>query len=232
MLERLQELGGNPLVLRPGEGEPFDAVRVGVLRGGEPAVGEAQLAEDVVERLLDNRAVASLACDHPCVEVRRGEQRVVVEHLLEVRHEPAVVDGVAMKAAADEVVHGTRGHPVERLHDHRVRSVGVAPKQELERRGGWELRRSTKAAVHRLERLCDPSFGLGEQARRERVAGRLQTGGLADALDEPSSLRHDVVPLRLPGLVDGEQELNETTAARGGARAGSTYRRRTARRQA
>jgi hypothetical protein len=47
------------------------------------------------------------------VEIRRDEQRVVVEHFLEVRHEPLRVDGVAVEAAADEVVHAARGHTVE-----------------------------------------------------------------------------------------------------------------------
>ena len=41
------------------------------------------------------------------------EQRLVVEHLLEVRHEPLAVDGVASEAAADVVVHAARRHRVE-----------------------------------------------------------------------------------------------------------------------
>src|SRR6185312_15261828 len=39
------------------------------------------------------------------LEVGGREQGVVVEHLLEVRHEPDGVDRVAVEAAADEVVH-------------------------------------------------------------------------------------------------------------------------------
>ena len=45
------------------------------------------------------------------MEIRGDEERVVVEHLLEVRDEPAVVDGVAVEAAPDEVVHAAEAIP-------------------------------------------------------------------------------------------------------------------------
>ena len=89
-------------VALPGEREALDAVRVGVLRRGEPAAVERELAQHVVDGLLGDLAVALLADHLEAVEVRDGEQRVVVEHLLEVRHEPLVVDRVAVEAAADE----------------------------------------------------------------------------------------------------------------------------------
>ena len=47
------------------------------------------------------------------VEVGAGEQRVVVEHLLEVGHQPARVDGIAREAAADLVVDAAARHGVE-----------------------------------------------------------------------------------------------------------------------
>ena len=39
--------------------------------------------------------------------------RIVVEHLLEMRHEPALVDGIAGKAAADLIVDAAERHPLE-----------------------------------------------------------------------------------------------------------------------
>ena len=229
MLERLQQLRRHALLLRPGEREALDAVRVGVLRRGEAALGQPQLAHHVVERLLDDRAIPRLARDDERVQVGGGEQRVVVEHLLEVRHEPALVDRVAVEAAADEVVHPAGRHPVERLRHHRHRLRRAAAQQELERRGGRELRRPPEAAVDGLERARDPALGLVEQRRRERLGGRLDPGRVARRLDEPARLRDDVVPLRLPGLGHREQELGEATAGRAAARAGSRCRRRTAR---
>ena len=119
VLERQQKLGGDPrrgrFLRAPRVGEPFDAVGVRVLRRGEPSFRERELAKDVVERLLDDASPPLVPRDRPGVEVGRGEEGVVVQHLLEVRHEPAVVDRVAVEAAADQVVHATGGHAVERL---------------------------------------------------------------------------------------------------------------------
>ena len=92
MLERLQQLGGRTLFRVPGERQPLDPVGVGVLGGGEAALREPQLAEHVVERRVGDLAVALFTGDYPRVEVDRDEQGVVIEHLLEMRHEPALID--------------------------------------------------------------------------------------------------------------------------------------------
>ena len=63
MLERQKQLrdGSIDLVGRPREREPLDAVGVGVLRRGEAAAVEPELAQRVLDRLLDDAAVAALA---------------------------------------------------------------------------------------------------------------------------------------------------------------------------
>ena len=166
VLERLQELRRHAFLLGPREREPLDAVRVGVLRRGEAAVGQPQLANHVVERLLDDRAIPRLPRDDERVQVRGDEQGVVVEHLLEVRHEPPLVDRVAVEATADEVVHPAGSHPVERLRHHRHRLRRPAAEEELEVRGGRELGCPSEAAVGGLERARDPALRLVEQGRR------------------------------------------------------------------
>src|SRR5438034_937159 len=95
VLERLQKLPRYAVVRRPGEREALDAVGVRVLCGSEAALRQRELAEHVRHRLVDDLAVALVARHEPAVEVRRDEERVVVEHLLEVRHEPPLVDRVA-----------------------------------------------------------------------------------------------------------------------------------------
>ncbi len=163
MLEREQELGAVDLVRRPRERQPFDAVRVGVLRRGEAAAIEPELAQRVLDRLLDDAPVTILAGHEPAVQVRRDEQRVVVEHLLEVRHEPLLVDGVAVEAAADEVVHAAGRHAVERA----AREVERArAEQELDRRCGRELRRAAEAAPALVVLRAQHAHGLGEEVRR------------------------------------------------------------------
>ena len=116
VLERLEQRRDlRPHLVRgPRVGQTLDAVRVRVLRRGERALRQRQVAEHVLDRLLDDLPVAVASGHEPAVEVRRDEQGVVVEHLLEVRDEPALVDRIAVKAAADQVVHAARGHGVER----------------------------------------------------------------------------------------------------------------------
>ena len=181
MLERLQQLLARNLVRRPREGEPFDALGVGVLGGREAAAREPQLSQAVVDGLLDDLPVAALAGQHERVQVRRNEQRVVVEHLLEVRHEPFGVDGVAVEAPADEVVHAAGAHAVERAE---CEIEDAAPQQELDRRRGRKLRRAAEAAPLRVVLRAQHALGLAEQRLREGLAGRRQLRAALERLDE------------------------------------------------
>ena len=83
------------------------------------------------------------------MQVRGNEERVVVQHLLEVRHGPLAVDRVAVEAAADEVVHPAGGHGVERALGHLSL---VATQEKLEHRRRWELRCAAEASPDRVER--------------------------------------------------------------------------------
>ena len=121
-----------------------------------PPPSSAELAQQVLDGLLDHVAVALVAGDGPAVEVRRNEQRVVVEHLLEVRHEPALVDRVAVEAAADEVVHAAERHPVERRRHERRARRGA---------GGTRARRPAGTSARARTR---PTPGRTARAARER----------------------------------------------------------------
>ena len=104
---------GADLVGRPDVELAFDAFGVGILGGVEAAVRMAQIAEHVTDRLVEHLPVVVRAGDLPGVQVDPREQRLVVEHLLEVGHEPDAVDRVAGEATAEMVVHPARGHGVE-----------------------------------------------------------------------------------------------------------------------
>src|SRR5207249_4179858 len=86
---------------------------VGVLRRIEPAVRMDHLAADVRERLLDDLLEAWLTAQPPAIQVEPDELCVVIEHLLEMRHQPLAVRRVAVKAAADVVVDAAGPHPPE-----------------------------------------------------------------------------------------------------------------------
>ena len=226
VLERLEQLRGHALLGRPRVREPLDAVGVGVLGRRERALGQQEVAEHVVHGLLDHLAIALAAGDEPRVEIRGDEQRVVVEHLLEVRDEPAVVDRVAVEAAADEVVHAAGGHPVERPLGHLQLA---SPQQELEHRVRRELRRPAEAAPLGVERRAQPAHRLAEQRLGERLRRRRAA---TRALDGLRRARRPSAPR--PRGARGTRSTPPpapagSSAARGAAPAGSTCRRRTAR---
>ena len=229
VLERLEELVGHALVRRPRERQPFDAVRVGVLRRREAALGQRELAQHVRHRLLDDLAVALVAGHEPAVQVRGHEQRVVVEHLLEVRHEPALVDGVAVEAAAEQVVHAAERHPVERL---RRRLELAAAQQELERRRLRELRRaapSRPSARRSRSGARAPPRGAATTSAARATPRPAPTRARSRSAPAPAARRRRAArgtrarPSAAPG---------GSPAARAAAPAGSTCRRRTARRRA
>ena len=139
---RVQDLA--KLVLRPDVEEPFDALGVRIECREEAALGAPHLAEHPFEGALACLAPALVANCLIAVEVGAREKGVVVEHLLEVRDQPLRVDGVASEAAADVIVDAAGEHAVEGPGHH----LALAPRQEeLDRRGGRELRRSSEAPV-------------------------------------------------------------------------------------
>ena len=236
VLERLEQLRRNAgavgLVPRPRVCQPLDPVGVGVLSRGEPAFGKQQLADEVVERLLHDLPIALVSRDDPRVQVRGSENGVVVQHLLEVRHEPAVVDRVAVEAAADDVVQPSRGHLVQGLRDDRERLLVAAAEEELERGRRRELRRAPETAVRRLERGSDPVCGVTQQGRGQRLGRGAGMGAGADRLVDASRLAHEVLAALAPGAWRRPAARRGSSAGRVEARAGSTFRRRRAARRA
>ena len=135
-----------------------------------------------------------------------GQLRVVVEHLLEVRHQPVRVGAVAREAAAQLVVDAAVGHPVEGRghHAQRRRVPGAVPgaEQELERhrRAGTSARRRSRRAPRRSE-ARQPSRGLlRARARSDRPPPGGNRQLLAQVRRQLSTLRLDLVapvPVRL-----------------------------------
>ena len=137
----------------PGIEEAFRAVAVRVQRGGQPAFRGAQLIEHPLAGFGGHPAGQRRPGAPPQVRVHPGQQRVVVEHLLEVRHHPAGVRRVAGEAAGQLVVHAAAGHRLggalghgQRLRGTRPAPFGV-PEQELQHHGRRELGRAAEAAL-------------------------------------------------------------------------------------
>jgi hypothetical protein len=123
--------------------------------------------------LLRHFAHRRLAGESVRVGVGPRQERVVVEHLLEVRDQPAIIDRVTVKTAHQVVPHPAGRHPPEGVHGHlagpgRTRA-GVVSHQELERRGLGELGRLPEASVP------------GVVAPSQRLGGPLHRGGFRGA---------------------------------------------------
>ena len=107
------------------------------------------------------------------MEVQASEQGIVVQHLLEVRHEPERVHGVPVKAAPELVVDPSHGHPVQRSLHHlqrlRVASPEVLPQQELVHHRLRELGLKPETAVLTVELRRQVRERPVHHVRRERL---------------------------------------------------------------
>jgi hypothetical protein len=189
------------LVGRPHVGQPFLAQRVGVERGREPALRQQHVGEQEVERRLRNPAVARVAGDGVAVQVRRGEQGVVVEHLLEVRDQPALVDGVAREPAGQHVVHAAGRHPVKRAGGD-LEGTGDAAvmgtQQELDGAGGRKLRRAAEAAPLRVVDAAHPGDRRDQRVLAQRA---VRAGDPAELVERRGQPPRRVVNLGAPVAV-------------------------------
>ena len=175
------------------------------------------------------RAIALVPRDLPRVDVQADQERVVVEHLLEVRDEPSLVGRVAVEPAAELVVDAAAGHPVERRRDQ-LAARPARPRRCMRAGrtrsviGCGNFGALAEAAPARVERA--------HAARRTRRAGPRSVSGSVDAARRPRRARSPRSTLRALGLGLGAPVLARrrrrpsapcgTTAGRGG-RSGGKY---------
>ncbi len=93
-------------------------MRVGVDAGGEAGRLQGQFPENEIDDASRDFPEQRRARQLIGFEVHVEQLRVVVQHLLEVRHPPGPVGGVAVEAAAHVVVDAAGGHMAEREVDH------------------------------------------------------------------------------------------------------------------
>ena len=149
-------------------------VRLGVDGREEAPLGTRHLAQHEVEGEARHAVEARPRRERRRLGVEPGERRVVVEHLLEVRHEPRFVRRVPVEAAGQLVHQAAAGHAVERRDQHLARLVvGGALEQEEEVRGRRELRGRPEAAPLGVEAGREPlPHGVHELGAGEGPASR------------------------------------------------------------
>ena len=96
---------------------------VGVLARIECPVGTAQIPQDVIADALDATREQPLPCSVvrslPRPEQCRDYQRLIVEHLLKVRHEPVGIGSVTVQAASQVIVDPAQADPFQSELDGR-----------------------------------------------------------------------------------------------------------------
>ncbi len=140
------------------------ALAVGVQRAVERPFRRGHLALHPAQRLLGDLAEEVVARRLPCLQVDHRQQGIVVQHFLEVGRQPALVGAVAMKAAAEVVVHAAAGHAIQRQANH-VQGVVVAEalpaaQQQAQVHRVRKLGRAAEAAVRRVEGPAEVMGGL------------------------------------------------------------------------
>src|SRR5207237_6763118 len=106
-----------------------------------------------------------------------------------MRNDPALVHGIAMKAATELIANPAAGHTCERLVDDLPlpgeSSFGIVPTGQEELNSGWmrELGRGAEAAVAQIEEPSHLIRGSGQQARRG-CSGRAFVQGVRDVVAE------------------------------------------------
>ena len=156
------------------------ALAVGVERRGEAAAFGDHLAHQPVDGLARcasrTAAIAGLA---PRLGHQLEQQRVVVEHLLEMRHEPALVHAVAGEAAAEMIVDAALRDMGEGER-HRLDRIGQSVAETSAPQEGEELRlrkfrRAPDAAMRRVDELEQaPGEILERSVARDRAGTRLE----------------------------------------------------------
>jgi hypothetical protein len=135
------------LVDAPGDVRALDAASVSV-EGRREAIVDAKIRGHEVKGVQgDVTPLGVVREPSGRLKVHPGEQRLVAEHLFEVRHVPLIVDAVTREATSKVVVETTSRHCVQGT-GHRVNGLLVV---ELEQRAhvarSGKLRRTTESAV-------------------------------------------------------------------------------------
>ena len=159
--------------------EAFRAVAVRVQGRGQAALGGPQLGEASRRTSPGRPGGPARPGAPPQVRVHPGQQRVVVEHLLEVRHHPAAIHGIPGESPGQLVIHAPAGHSLRGPGHHpqrrRVRlAVALSralrlPQQEFEHHRRRELRRAAETAGGRVVALSQGDDGLVARWREHRL---------------------------------------------------------------
>ena len=130
------------------------ALRIGVQGRVERALPAGHLPREPTHSLLGPFPVQHLSGAAPGERQQVEKLGIVVEHLLEMRHQPLVVDRIARIAAAEMVVDAALADlgqgQVHDVEEAPLPGPQSGPPELLEHRALRKFRRAAQAAVHRV----------------------------------------------------------------------------------
>ena len=128
---------------------------VGILGREEATTRIGEVGPHVVERVDGHVGVEAVAGELGRLDVREHQLRLVVQHLLEVRHTPVGIHRVAVESSAEVVAHPAKRHRAQRHEHHVPRFAGAGPcvlaQQEQQLARPRELRRAAEPAAPAIE---------------------------------------------------------------------------------
>ena len=195
----------------------FGRHAVGVFRREEAPLRVGHLAHHVLERVFRHLGKEPIGGQLIRLEARQRDLRLVVQHLLEMRHPPVGVDRIAVKTAADVVAHAAERHRLQRLRHHEGRRVvararGLAQeKQQLARTR--KLRRAAKPAARLVERLRELRDTFLQRIGVGHVSARRHRSQPSDLLGEIFSRQLHFGALLLPHADDLAKDLRKSRPA-------------------
>ena len=177
---------GVDLLFAPDVEQAFLAVLIGVEGGGE-GVADPHLAHQPPDRLTRPLGEGRIGPQGMNKREQFEDLRVVVEHLLEMRHEPFGVGRIARIAAAEMIVDAARVHRLEhgahRLAEGRIAAAEHLVPEEAEDRRVGEFRRAAQAAMDGIDRAYQRIADAVEIGGRDARA-RVQFGELRQMVGE------------------------------------------------
>ena len=102
----------------PGKKFTFFSLAVCILGGIKATFRRDHFTNNIIKRFLDNTFIKRIASDEIGMQIEATEQSVVVEHFLEVWHEPLSIYRVAMKTSTQLVVDTAIGHMLKGYFDN------------------------------------------------------------------------------------------------------------------
>src|SRR4029077_16689320 len=194
---------------------------VSIFRREKAALGMRHVPQQILEHLAGDFGEKFVASELPRLEKRNRQLRLVIEHLLKMRHMPKLIDRIPVKSSTEMIAHAASSHSAQRKQRHvrsPVRLISRCPcrtsKEKIEDRLPREFGRAAKATVIFIE-----ASGEILESPHERAVVLVKLGAghafacLRKRGNDSSRLCFDLVTILLPKPGDLGENAGESSAS-------------------